>query len=91
MTPAEFVEALNKAPGHEKYAYALDPQGPKYQRVTQVFLPSGSDSRSCYCFLDKDGNIYKPAGWKAPAKGARGNLATFYVAQADPFGRWLYR
>lgn len=31
-------------------------------------------SRSVFCFLDMDGNILKAAGWKAPAKGIRGNI-----------------
>lgn len=31
-------------------------------------------SRSVYCFLDYDGNIYKAASWKAPAKHVRGSV-----------------
>jgi len=32
-------------------------------------------NRSAYCFIDgRDGSIYKCAGWKAPAKGIRGNI-----------------
>ena len=27
-----------------------------------------------HCFLDFDGNIYKAASWKTPAKGIRGNV-----------------
>jgi hypothetical protein len=27
-----------------------------------------------HCFLDFDGNIYKAASWKIPAKGIRGNV-----------------
>lgn len=30
---------------------------------------------SVYAFVDiNDGNVYKPASWKAPAKHARGNI-----------------
>jgi len=49
----------------------LEP-GLKYIRVVQV------DSQRCvYCFIDKsNGNILKPAGWKAPEpkKVPRGNI-----------------
>lgn len=29
---------------------------------------------SAYAFLDAGGNIYKPDGWKRPAKGVRGSI-----------------
>ena len=51
---------------------------------------------SVWCFVDKNtGDVYKPASWKAPAKGIRYNLlddASFKVAlqKADPYGSWLY-
>jgi len=45
-------------------------QGPKY---TKVFV-SNFGSKSIHCFIDKDGNLYKPAGVNAPAKGIRGNI-----------------
>jgi hypothetical protein len=32
-------------------------------------------NESVYCFIDiATGNVLKAAGWKAPAKGARGNI-----------------
>lgn len=35
----------------------------------------GRDSGAVYCFIEKDtGIILKAAGWKAPAKGARGSI-----------------
>lgn len=30
--------------------------------------------KSCFCFVDYNGYLYKAAGWKAPAKGIRGTL-----------------
>lgn len=59
----------------------IDLGGVKYLRITvtqQYAGPNGSISdgqRSVYCFIDlRNGDILKAAGWKAPAKGARGNI-----------------
>ena len=46
-----------------------------------------------YCFVDKmNGDIFKPAGWKAPAKGKRGSILKVesYI-HSDCSGSWLYR
>jgi hypothetical protein len=40
-------------------------KGRKYVRVTQS--RRNSSGLSVYCFLDFQGNIWKAAGWKAPA------------------------
>lgn len=51
-------------------------KGPKYVRIVRkdthkgVVQPHGS----VHCFLDYQGNIYKSASWKAPAKHIRGNI-----------------
>ena len=55
-----------------------------------------TNDNSVYCFVEKEtGNVYKPAGWRAPyTKGnnpVRGNI--FNVSSyenADPYGGWLY-
>lgn len=50
--------------------------------------------RSVHAFVDKsNGDLLKSAGWKAPAKGARGNLLTGLdevLARADWSGGYLY-
>ena len=56
----------------------------------------GGDSGAIHCFVEKTtGDIYKPAGWKAPyTKGnncVRGNIydsSTF--EKTDMHGGWLY-
>ena len=53
-------------------------EGKKYVRVVRAdkHLPSGNiTGRNVYCFVNKEnGDILKPAGWKAPAKHARGSI-----------------
>ena len=43
------------------------------RKYIKIVVTSGG-SRSVYCFLDKVGNIYKAATWKAPAKHIRGSV-----------------
>jgi hypothetical protein len=88
MTIAEFLTALNAK--FTTYTFFVERTGAKYTRVIQSTV-GNKDSRSAYCFIDAEGNIYKPASWKTPAKGVRSTLATFNVNSADPFGGWLYR
>lgn len=46
-------------------------RGKRYVRVVRV----DSGGRSAHCFVDTtNGNVLKAAGWKAPAKHARGNI-----------------
>lgn len=87
MTSSEFITALNQKFNGMGYTFSLDKPGAKNTRVVQTH----STSRSVYCFLDAEGNIYKAAGWKAPAKGVRGNLATLDMTTVDAFGSWLYK
>jgi hypothetical protein len=59
--------------------------GKRYVRI----VGSDSVSRSAVAFIDQNGDIYKPAGWKGPAKGVRGNV--FRIAEgAEPVARSLY-
>ena len=42
-------------------------------KYIRIWYTSGNQ-KSVYAFVDYDGNIYKPAGWKSPAKGIRGHI-----------------
>jgi hypothetical protein len=49
--------------------------GKRYAKLIRVTTSRTGSSRSVYGFVDIDtGDILKPAGWKAPAKHARGNI-----------------
>jgi hypothetical protein len=75
---AEFIVAGNAfiAKEHAARGYAFPAakleveRGPKYVRVVRV-----DSQRSAYCFLDYEGKIWKPAGWKGPErKNPRGSI-----------------
>ena len=75
--------------------FTLD-TGRKYHKIWH--LDSGG-SRSCHAFIDKKtGEVYKPASYKAPAKGVRFNLLiikerewVLNPANCDWSGGYLYR
>lgn len=97
LAPADhtvaFVDALQP---HARQQYAgsfeIEP-GKRYDKVISV---STYGSRSVHAFIDREtGDLFKPAGWKAPAKGARGNVATAesraaVIARASISSRYLY-
>jgi len=63
-------------------------EGPRYIRVVSEKGPNHAPQRSVYCFIDKtNGDVLKAAGWKAPAKHARGNIFDDDPAKGlGPFG-----
>ena len=88
MTREQFLAELNTR--FPLYNFFVERDGTKYTRVIRSSAGSAS-SRSVYCFLDKDGNIYKAASWKAPVKGIRSTLATVDLNRVDQHGGWMYR
>ena len=87
----DFVGHLNNDMEHpDRYWYDYTTRGSKFYKV---IMNDGGDHRSVYCFVDKrNGDILKSAGWKAPAKGARGSvLVTESYANSDWSGGWLYK
>ena len=77
---------------YTNYEYEV---GRKYIKVWSFLVSDGERlrGRSCYMFVEKEtGAVYKPASYKAPAKGIR-----FYIEQladnpdlCDPYGSFLY-
>lgn len=56
--------------------------GPRYLRINDIERNTGADAatrpynrRAAWAFIDRTtGDVLKPAGFKTPAKGARGNI-----------------
>ena len=67
----------------------------KYGRINAA--PAGYQASTVHAFVDKKtGDVFLPAGWNAPAKGARFNLfqnkeALFEGVMRRPHGGYLYR
>ena len=88
---------VNALESNRSLYHQLDMEiGRKYIKVWEQLIRDGEQdtSRSCYMFIDKNtGACYKPASYKAPAKGIR-----FWINQladnpeiCDPYGSFLYR
>lgn len=64
--------------------------GRKYGKITF----HGALHNSVHSFIDlTTGDVFKPASWKGPVKGARFNLLTNFeqiMQVADPYGSYLY-
>lgn len=69
-------------------------EGRKYHKL---IMETGAGSRSIHAFVDKKtGEVYKPASFKAPAKGVRYDLRLiedreYLLENADWAGGYLYK
>jgi len=78
----------------EGYGYMIE-SGRKYHKVIMID-DSVRKNRSVHAFIDKKtGEVYKSAGWKAPAKGVRYDLRLikdreYLFENADWAGGYLY-
>ena len=86
-----FVAMANAHPSTPLgYSYSADAPGKRYTRIVM----NANGSRSVHCFIDNaKGTLLKSAGWKAPAKGPRGNIVTDLddvAARFDWSGHYLY-
>ena len=81
--------------GHSVYTQLEMEIGRKYIKVWDYLVGDEGRirGRSCWMFVDKNtGEVYKPASYKAPAKGVR-----YLITQladnpdiCDPYGSFLY-
>ena len=89
------LEANYRLRGYDNgIRFEQSPPRGKYSRIVQC--DADGSARSVHAFLDvRTGDIFKPAGWKAPAKHVRFNLlddASFarLISTCDWSGRYLY-
>ena len=79
-----YPRAQSTAP---EYAVA---SGRKFHKIVKI----DTGGRTAHSFVDQANNLYKAAGWAAPAKGIRYNLNTDMPKLReviDPHGSYLYR
>ena len=80
---------------HSVYTQLEYEVGRKYIKVLSYLVGDEEriKGRSCWMFVDKNsGEVYKPASYKAPAKGIRFWIDQLvdYPAICDPYGSFLY-
>jgi len=66
-------------------------KGKKYYKLITENLYDNERGGSVYSFIDLEGNIYKAASYKAPAKGTRGNIEKVDPTKLGACTGWLYR
>jgi hypothetical protein len=88
-----WLDTLTERAGDGQTFYCDEPRrGQRYVRVIYDYR----GSRSVHAFYDiRTGEVYKAAGWKAPAKHVRFRLlddASFarMIEVCDPYGGYLY-
>lgn len=98
-TAQEFVDALQAAfdVRFAKPGVLNAPLVPRFKLVPGRRYDKLMADNAVYCFVDKLGNIYKAASWKAPAKHVRATLAQItpeFVTEIAKAGyattAWLY-
>ena len=76
-------------PNSDPYKFYIE-SGRKYHKL---IMETNSQSASVHAFVDKKtGEVYKPASYKAPAKGVRYQIEQLVDNPniCDPYGSFLY-
>ena len=90
-------ERITKIENNEECLKFTISSGKKYYKIIQNDFRNGKyESAGVHAFVDKNtGEVYKPAGWKAPAKHVRYdmriiNQREYLYAHCDWAGGYLY-
>ena len=73
----DYIEKVHKETEKEFKQHYPSLKVPNYEiKMGKKFakIIRKDNQTSVFCFIDSKGNIYKAAGWNAPAKGIRGNV-----------------
>ena len=68
--------------------------GLKYTKIMAIHGAMSNFQESIHSFVDEEGNVYKAASWRAPAKGVRYSLEQdmeILKERVDPYGGYLYK
>ena len=91
-------ERITKIENNEECLKFTISSGKKYYKIIQNDFRNGKyESAGVHAFVDKNtGEVYKPAGWKAPAKHVRYdmriiNQREYLYAHCDWAGGYLYK
>ena len=90
----EFARLLNEkfGPNNINNEYLGVLSGRKFDKI--AWMNENGTGRSVFAFVEREtGDLYKPAGWRVPAKHVRykgEELLTRAVEDADRYGGFLY-
>ena len=99
----EYLQVLRDNTLKNYQAYGCTQTPPTYDaqpgsKYTKIVVRHGAAmtgyQRGVHSFVDAEGNVYKAASWRAPAKGVRFRLEHDMVLLkrcADPSGSYLYK
>lgn len=91
------LERYHKNAGGLKRDFIVE-EGKRYYKIIDGYVNQDNgllESQGVHAFVDKEnGDLYKPASWRGPAKGVRANMIRdieILEAKADWAGGYLYR
>jgi hypothetical protein len=99
---AEYLQVLhdNTEASYQKSGFSQERptydarSGSKYTKIVVRHGAGRNFQESVHSFVDANGNVYKAAGWRAPAAGVRYRLAQdmeLLKHIVDPYGSYLYK